>query len=82
MVGVPAKGSEATSQLGGLLALALYLASAVLLIVSSSLTIASLDTSLGITGAVSGAFIVVHLRLTLFNSCCSLLIVLNRRAVW
>lgn len=63
---VTSKRLEQSSQAGGLIALVLYLASAILLIVSSALTVASRDTSLGITGATSGAFIIAGGVVTFF----------------
>lgn len=54
------RGTEMASYLNGLGASAFYLASAILLIVSSALTIANTQKGFAITGTVSGACLIVR----------------------
>jgi hypothetical protein len=54
------RGTELASLLNGLGASAFYLASAILLIVSSALTIANTQKGFAITGTVSGACLIVR----------------------
>ena len=54
------RGTELASHLNGLGASAFYLASAILLIVSSALTIANTQKGFAITGTVSGACLIVR----------------------
>jgi hypothetical protein len=58
------KGAETWSHILGLLATACFLASAVLLIISSALTIADTRKGFAITGLASGTFIIVRPNLT------------------
>ncbi len=60
MADMKGRGTEMASYLNGVGASAFYLASAILLIVSSALTIANTQKGFAITGTVSGACLIVR----------------------